>query len=437
MPVAEPRPAIGWWLAQLLRFVIGLALVAAVTAAAVAFYQYMVKTRVATTARPSLERARPVDAVVVTPGTVRPGLRLFGQIVAGRTVDLRVLVGGEVKEVSPRLGEGGRVEAGEVLVVVDPFEYEGALVRARVELAEAEARIAETEARIRLEQDGRDRASEQRDMAQRETDRFSTLQGRGVTSGAALDASKSRLAAAMAATEARQNQIRVLEAQLVREKAAIDRLRWNVTKAERDITNTRLLAPFTGVASNVAAEIGRLLNVSDRVATVTDLERLEVRFTLTDAQYARLSTSASDQPAAHPLVGTVIEIVWGPEEGPVKATGRIARVSPAITASTGGVDVIATIDAGAGTRRLRPGAFVNVLAPDVPYTDVVALPQGALHPGGRAFIIGADGRLVPVSIDLVGYDGERALVRGSFAAGSRVLATRLPDAGPGLLVQPR
>ncbi len=61
---------------------------------------------------------------------------------------------------------------------------------------------------------------------------------------------------AQATVESRANQIVVLEAQLAREQAVLDRLRWNVRKASRDIENTTLTAPFGGILSNVAAETG-------------------------------------------------------------------------------------------------------------------------------------------------------------------------------------
>lgn len=437
--ISVQRRGAGYWLGQIVRLVVSAALVAGIIAGALAFHRYMVSTKVATPSRPTLERARLVDSVVVTPGTIQPRLHLFGQIVAGRTVDLRVLVGGEVKSVSPRLLEGGRVDTGELLVQVDPFEYEGALVKARVELEEAEARVRETEARIKLERDGSRRAAEQLDMAERETGRLETLQNQGASSFAQLDASKSRRSAAKAAAEIRENQIRVLEAQLARETAGIARLKWNVGKAERDLRNTRLVAPFGGVLSNVAAEIGRLLNVSDRMATITDLARLEVRFALTDAQFARLRAEKNGAEAAPTsgLIGRPVDVTWGPENGQLNATGRIARVSSAISAATGGVDVIAVVETGTGIELLRPGAFVSVVTPDIAYEGVVRVPQSAVHPGEKVFLIGADRRLEPVSVMVVGYDGDAALVRGPMATNAQVLTTRLPDAAAGMLVAPR
>jgi RND family efflux transporter MFP subunit len=424
---ARRRP----WYMTLLRLLLSLALVAAIIAGALSFRRYLVATQPVAPRAPAAERARPVAVATVAPGTIEPVLTLYGQIVAGRSVDLRVLVAGEVVSVAAELVEGGRVAKDAALVAVEPFEYEGALVRARTELAEAEARIVETRARIVAERDARKRALEQEQIAEREVERLSTLQDRGATSSAALDQSKSRMAAAMAAVEARENQVRVLEAQLAREEATLDRLRWNVRKAERDIRNTTLRAPFEGIVSNVAAEAGRLLNVSDRIATLVDLDRFEVRFSLSDAQYGRLVSHGRG------LEGRAVTVRWRGGATELEARGTIDRLSPTIASATGGFDVYARLERSPSTELLRPGAFVTVTTPDIRFTDVIRLPQSAIHPGGRIFSVGSDNRLVEIPAEIAGYVGSDALVRAAVPAGSIVMTSRLPDAGPGVLVKPQ
>ncbi len=84
----------------------------------------MVATRPQVVQAPPVERARLVDARTITVGPVTPTLPVFGQVVAGRAVDLRVLVAGEVRRVAPGLAEGGMVRAGETIVAIERFDYE-------------------------------------------------------------------------------------------------------------------------------------------------------------------------------------------------------------------------------------------------------------------------------------------------------------------------
>jgi hypothetical protein len=80
---------------------------------------------------------------------------------------------------------------------------------------------------------------------------------------------------------------------------------------------------------------------------------------------------------------------------------------------------------------------VSVTTKDRLFRDVVRVPQTAVHPGNRVFAVGEDDRLIEVPVTLAGYDGDDVLVRGEFKNGMRLMSSRLPDAGPGVLVQPR
>ena len=74
------------------------------------------------------------SAVPVAIADVRPDLRLLGEVVAGRSVELRPLVSGRVIEVGENYVEGGTVREGELLVAIDRFEYES-------DVAEREAQL--------------------------------------------------------------------------------------------------------------------------------------------------------------------------------------------------------------------------------------------------------------------------------------------------------
>ncbi len=103
--------------------------------------------------------------------------------------------------------------------------------------------------------------------------------------------------------------------------------------------DTRLLAPYAGVVGNVNANLGKQLSLNDKVADLTDIGRLEVRFSLSNAEYGRLLESGE------PVIGRPVEVVWEVGAGRRSYTGTIARVGAEITASTGGVDVYAVLDA--------------------------------------------------------------------------------------------
>ena len=75
-------------------------------------------------------------------------------------------------------------------------------------------------------------------------------------------------------------------------------------QSERRLSETRLVAPFDAYVSDANAEVGRLLNVNDRVATLIDRNWIEIRFTLTDRQYGQIVSQEGT------VVGRKIDVRW-------------------------------------------------------------------------------------------------------------------------------
>ena len=79
---------------------------------------------------------RDVPFSVTSQGTVRP--RTESQLVTE--------IAGRVTSIAPSFAEGGFFESGDVLVTVDPFDYQQAMVSARSQVAQARLRLAQEEA---------------------------------------------------------------------------------------------------------------------------------------------------------------------------------------------------------------------------------------------------------------------------------------------------
>jgi RND family efflux transporter MFP subunit len=355
-------------------------------------------------------------------------LRLYGQTVAGRKVELRSLVAGEIVAVSDNLREGAPVQAGEVLLEIDQFDYQGALEEARANLAEAEAKLGESAARIASERDALARASEQLELARRDLERARELRGRGTLSERAVDDRVLVVSQREQAVEQRTNNLRIEEAREQQQRAANARLEWRVRQAERNLADTKLTAPFDAYVQGVAAQVGRTLNANDVIATLLDRTWIEVRFSLSDQQFGRILEGDGD------IVGRPVSVNWRIGSEPVTYAGTIERIAPQIASESGGVDVYARLRGNSHLAALRSGAFVEVEIPDRVYRGVARLPDTAIYGTDRIYVIN-DGRLAARQVDVVGYDGADVLVRGELTDGERVIVSRISEAGEGLLVE--
>ena len=104
---------------------------------------YLKATKPVIEPAPAIEKVWTIASVTAKAETIRPQIRLFGEIVSGRTVDLRSEVAGKVVIASLNLVEGGVVKVGEVLVEIDKFDYAAALKQSKAERSEAGGRLRE------------------------------------------------------------------------------------------------------------------------------------------------------------------------------------------------------------------------------------------------------------------------------------------------------
>jgi len=400
-----------------------------ILAIAVSFAGYLRATRPAVKRNPVQERVWVVSAMSVKLADVQPKLRLYGEIVAGRKVDLRPLVGGRIVGVGPNFSDGGIVQTGELLIEIDNFEYKSTVRERQAQLAEAQARLEEylsdlTAERRQLVSDKMQLALRQREVARRER-----LRARGSGSVKALDDSKLALNQAGQAVTSREQAIGRLSARAKQQSAVVARLDVTLQRARRDLREIYLRAPFGGFLMEVDGAIGKKVSSNDRVARLIDASRLEARFQVSDAEFGRLI-------AAGGYKGRSATVRWVTRGKVFTFPAEIVRSASQVDANSGGINLYARIkNTNAGTV-LRPGVFIEVVIEDRPYSKVVRLPTSALHGGDRVYAI-VDGRLRARRVTIVARTGNDLLVRGELKPGDQVLVTRFAEIGAGVRVRLR
>jgi RND family efflux transporter MFP subunit len=362
-----------------------------IVAVAVAIIAVMVVTRPRLQPVDLPERVWPVNVVEVKRGDQQPSLELFGEVVAGRRSELRALVPGIIVDVGENFREGAVVETGELMVQIDPFEF-------RNDVAEWTAMVKESQVNVQVKE--------------RDLGRVQELFSENNVSEQALDDAK-------LAVEQQQ--------------AMLEQRRIGLARAQRALKDARLVAPYAGVLSGVSVDLGKRLNVNDKVADLIDTNRLEVRFTLSNSQFGRIIESSEG------ITGRRVEAQWQVGEEAISYDATIRRVGAEIDSTTGGVVVYATIEPDAKTM-LRPGAFVWIRMPDKLYEQVFRAPDSALYEGDIVYTV-RSGRLVAEQIKVVGRMGTDILFRNTdksnVADGDALLITQIREGGEGVKVEIR
>lgn len=372
------------------------------------------------------ERVWPVRGMIVEPDTHRPTLELFGRTSSPQMSVLRAAVEGEIAAVPARSGHV--VDAGSLLVRVDPSETRLTLEQREADLREAEAAV-ESE-RLRAETDRRMLQREQSllQIAQRALDRTRDLRTRNLGSEAEVDEAQRNLEQARVAVDARQQAIADAPSRLVQAEARAQRARAAAERARIDFSRTEIRNGSDARVIEVHVSPGERVRIGDPLVRLYALNDLEIHASVPEVVLARITDLlARDYPlqaeavvAGQPVLA-VLDRLAGESRGGEAGIGALFRIT-------------------AGAEQLPLNRFVNLRLglPEEPGTVVV--PFESLYGRDRVFRV-VDGRLQGLNVERLGEvtDGAgrtQALIRHpELQAGDVLVATRLPNAVDGLRVE--
>ncbi len=403
-------------------------LMVAVLAGSIFIMKAMIAGKPEPRKRPAFKTVYTVDTIIAKKLDYQPSFTSYGQTTAARSVDLRALVSGEIIKVSSKLRAGAQVEKGEALVEIDGFNYQGALSEAKANLNEASARIGENNAQIDLEKSRLSAAFEQLDLAKADLARVERLKKRRTSTQKEVETRKLIVSQRKQAVAQSRDTIKVQQSRIAQIEASVARLEWRVRQAERNLQSTTLVAPFTGIVRSSSAEIGRAITVNDVVVSLYEAETLDVKFTLTDAQYGRLQVAQAG------LIGRGVKVVWSVGGKEYIYPAKIDRVGAEITSNRGGVELFARVGNADNAVSIRPGAFVEVRVPDQMFTDTFLVPDTSIY-DTKTLYVKVDGKLEKRTVTIVAYEGENALVSDGLKSGEEVLVTRITEVSEGLRVR--
>ncbi|MDZ7784262.1 MAG: efflux RND transporter periplasmic adaptor subunit [Halioglobus sp.] len=297
-----------------------------------------------------------VEVQSIRTGTVPVSVSAYGNVEAWRQLELTAQVSGRILWKSPQFEPGVVVPAGEPLLRIDPTDYELALAEARQALASAELALADAKA---LRQSAR------------------------------IDEATATVAAATA----------------------------RIARAERDLENTEIAAPYRAVIDEQRVELGQFITAGTGVGRILGADRAQVRLPVAPRDIAFID-AGSPAPVALFADG---------DRGSRRWTGELVRIEARLDPETRVIPVVVAVEDPLNARRhdqpLPFGLFVRAELPGREVQSAVEVPQGALH-GGDVFLFNA-GNLERQPVTVARLSDGRALITAGLGDGDRVVTTRL------------
>ena len=356
-------------------------------------------------ARPEVERvAAPpptllVDVAVAQREAVTFTVHSQGVVTPRTRTTLVSEVSGHIVEVAPAFVSGGFFAKGDVLVRIDPRNYQTAFKRARSEVAKAQTKVATEHALAGYAYQDWQRLRELNASARPASD---------------LALRKPQLAEAVAALE-------FAEADL--------------EKATEDLDRTVIRAPYDGMVREKRADVGQYVNVGTQLAETFATDYAEVRLPLpqVDLQYLNLPDANSE---------TSLPVELSADIGGVRRTwdGRIVRSEGVFDAESRVLHVVAQVDdpygqAGHNAEPLRIGTFVTAEIRGRDGGDLFVIPRHSLQRGETLWLVGDDMAIEPRNLEIVRADEQFSYVSSGLADGDRYTVTPPEQPLPGMLVR--
>lgn len=395
-----------------------------IIAVSVIFARQMIANRPETVERQAFERSFTVSVIDAELGDFTPNISAFGEINAAQTLNIRAPAAGDVIFVAPNLRAGGLLQAGQVLVKVDPFDYELSLSDAKTALADAHSSLAEAEEQLRIQNLNVDYADNSLQLAQTDLTRAQALFNAGSMTSQQLETRELTLSQRDQSLRQAQSNIVLQEAAIKRRATAIDTAQRNVDRAIRALAETSITTPYDAVVVSSNVVPGATFSQGEAVATVYQANALEARFTLSEFQYGKL--------LADGLIGREVEVIWDIKPEPIVLKGNITRIGAQVNASLGGVELFAALQSSPEAN-IWPGTFVSINLAGTSFEDALSIPETALYSDGKFYVV-KNRRMTSVPAEILARDGENVIVKASLSDGDRIITTRLAQAGDGVLI---
>lgn len=296
-------------------------------------------------------------------------------------------VAGKITEVTNRLREGGFFEPDDLLVSIDPRNYESAVTIAQAELAQQKVSLNQEKARSRQADDDWQRL------------------GSG-SKASDLVLRKPQMASSRAAVSAADAQLK---------------------QARTDLDRTQIAAPYAGRVLEKKVDVGQYVRSGEVLASIYAIDYVEVKLPLSASQLEQLQLPEhyrGEKPDlnANPAV-TLISRSGSSEQ---QWQGQIVRSTAAIDTRSRQQFVVAQVDDPyardeSGRPPLKMGSFVEAKISGKTFTNVFVIPRSALHEG-RDILLAVDGKLKRQAVNIIWSQGNDVVVSG-LQAGDKLIVT--------------
>ncbi|HAW96248.1 MAG: hypothetical protein CMJ33_02405 [Phycisphaerae bacterium] len=358
-------------------------------------------------ARPTPDRVdlpqRATIVETIQPSLMNDRIRVtgFGTVEAHRLLRIQPQVSGEVVGLNDSLMVGGTIARGDVLLNIDPQDYEITVGQRQADVVNAEVDLQMAEAGSLV--------------AQREWE----LLGETIET-----------------TEIGERLARK-EPQRLEAEAMLAATKGRLKLAQLNLERTTIKAPFNGLVLDDNVEIGQVVSPSSSIATIVGTDEFEIvvsiplsklEWIIIDSERPELNSRATITLELGDGRTLVREAVVARLSGQVERSGRLAKVILTVADPLNRENV-------PGRGALLLGSYVRVDIEGPRVSGVVEIPRSVLQENDTVWVMDAEDTLAVRRCDIVVGRSDTVLAKIAFEPGDTIITSPMGMAVEGMLLK--
>jgi RND family efflux transporter MFP subunit len=356
--------------------------------------------------RPATDITEPVHAAVSVDvaEAVKQSLRIQvqaqGTVTPLRETAILSEVKGRVIEVSPAFNVGGFVFKDDVLLRIDPRDYQTSLLRAQAAVESAESNLAQEKGRAQVAQSewkklpkGSQRSQEAKDLYLRKPQ---------------LELAQAQLLAAMA----------------------------DLNTARDNLERTIIRAPYDALIRKKHSDLGQFVSAGSPLADIFSVESAEIRLPIPQSKLAYLELPGLEGYTRSSPIDLYTDVA-----GEVKHwTAQLHRTEGVFDERSRVLYTVARIEDPYGLHHpdkepLRVGTFVNANIEGREFTGIVTLPRYILRAGNLIWVVDESMHLRNRKVTILRAGGDLVYVSAGLDEGDLISLTSLDSSFDGSKVR--
>jgi RND family efflux transporter MFP subunit len=350
-----------------------------------------------------IERPKPsplsVDIMEARPGLHRVEVFSQGTIAPKREAQLVAQVSGQIKSVSDNFANGAFFSENELLIQIEPIDYELAYTIASAAVANAEEQVAIEKGRSRQAE------REWRDLGDNQANNLFL----------------------------RKPQLNAALANLASAEAELERAKLNITR-------TTIRGAFDGRIKRTLVNVGQFVVPGTPLASAYAIDVAEVRLPLTKYQAELINLpSGRHVPSRKEL--PIVEILGGTGNSQHAWKGAIVRTDASIDVRNRMIYAIAEFKhpypapASTNSPSLEVGGFVEAKIFGKTLKNVVALPKDCIYRSTQVLRVSKENTINFTDVQIIQQTDDMVLVRG-IKEGMRIVISPITDPYEGMAISP-